>query len=199
MQRNWFPLILFCLLKIKWLFDTEGVNEIFILSVDGVHCKILEPRTDPGTKWYSHKSNGAGLSYELGIALHHNQLCWINGPFPAGKNDMAIFKSDGGLMHKMPRGKRAITDEGYCGEPWMLSTRNPLDLESLKVFKRRAKGRHESFNSRLKVFNILKHEFRGKDSADEDKLSKHQRAFESCCILIQYEMEHGRPLFEVWK
>lgn len=184
-------------LQIKWLFDTEDFDEIFILSVDGVHCKIMEPRTDPSTKWYSQKSNGAGLSYELGIAIHHNQLCWINGPFPAGTNDMAIFKQPDGLMTRMPQGKRAIADQGYVGEPWMLSTRNPLDSAPLKQFKSRAKGRHESFNSRLKWFNILSHEFRGKDSPSSNKLDKHKRVFGACCILVQYEMENGRPLFEV--
>jgi hypothetical protein len=190
-------LLLTPLLQIKWLFDTEGIDETFILSVDGVHCKIMEPRTDPGSKWYSVKSNGAGLAYELAIAINHNQLCWINGPFPAGTNDMSIFKKPNGLRSRMPRGKRVIADEGYVGEPWMLSTRNPLDSTPLKDFKRRAKGRQESFNSRIKCFNILKHEFRGKGSQGVGKLEKHKRAFEACCILVQYEMGNGRPLFEV--
>ena len=39
--------------KIVWGdFDDD---EIFIVSVDGVHCKIFEPRTDPGSKWFDHK------------------------------------------------------------------------------------------------------------------------------------------------
>jgi hypothetical protein len=125
-------------LQIKWLFDNEGIDETFILSVDGVHCKIMEPRTDPGAKWYSVKSNGAGLAYELAIAINHNQLCWINGPFPAGTNDMSIFKKADGLRSLMPRGKRVIADEGYVGEPWMLSTRNPLDSTPVKDFKRQS-------------------------------------------------------------
>ena len=45
----------------------EG-DEIFWISIDGVHCCIYEPRRDPSSKWFSHKSNGAGLTYELGIA-----------------------------------------------------------------------------------------------------------------------------------
>jgi hypothetical protein len=58
-------------------------DEIFIVSVDGTHCPVLEPRTDPSSKWYSYKFNGAGLSYELAIAIHSQRLVWINGPFPA--------------------------------------------------------------------------------------------------------------------
>ena len=29
--------------KIKWLFDDPSLNETFIVSVDGVHCRIFEP------------------------------------------------------------------------------------------------------------------------------------------------------------
>ena len=81
--------------KIKWLWDQQHLlqeQEKFIITVDGVHCRTCEPRTDPSAKWYTKKHNCAGFSYELGVAIFHNQLCWINGPFPAGENDMKIFK-----------------------------------------------------------------------------------------------------------
>ena len=50
--------------KIKWFSDEEINDDIFILSVDGVHCRVQEVRKDPGSKWYSHKSHRAALSYE---------------------------------------------------------------------------------------------------------------------------------------
>jgi hypothetical protein len=53
--------------------------EIYIISVDGVHCRIFKPRTDPGSKHYSHKSNSAGVMYELRIAIRSSRLVWIAG------------------------------------------------------------------------------------------------------------------------
>eukprot|EP00543_Licmophora_paradoxa_P012520 CAMPEP_0202477674 /NCGR_PEP_ID=MMETSP1360-20130828/94064_1 /ASSEMBLY_ACC=CAM_ASM_000848 /TAXON_ID=515479 /ORGANISM="Licmophora paradoxa, Strain CCMP2313" /LENGTH=199 /DNA_ID=CAMNT_0049104925 /DNA_START=206 /DNA_END=804 /DNA_ORIENTATION=+ len=44
--------------KIKWIFGEEEENlmedhfdELFIVTVDGVHCRIFEPRTDPSSGW----------------------------------------------------------------------------------------------------------------------------------------------------
>jgi hypothetical protein len=59
-------------------------DDIFILLVDGVDCSITEPRKIPSAKWYSHKFNGPGLSYELGISIYDNYLVWIRGPERAG-------------------------------------------------------------------------------------------------------------------
>ena len=40
---------------IRWIFDDVGYDEIFIISVDGIHCPIFEPRTMPSSGWYSKK------------------------------------------------------------------------------------------------------------------------------------------------
>ena len=56
--------------KIKWEdFDDDN---IFIITVDGVHCRIYEPQIDPGSKWYSHKFHAAGVAYEVAIAIRSN-------------------------------------------------------------------------------------------------------------------------------
>ena len=79
--------------KIRWIFDddNEQYDELFLVSVDGVHCRVFEPRTQPSSGWYSKKSNGAGLTYKIAVAIHHNKIVWINGPFPAGQNNMKVF------------------------------------------------------------------------------------------------------------
>ena len=110
--------------KIKWFEDDEIADDIFIITVDGVHCRVQEVRKDPGTKWYSHKSHGAALGYELGIAIRSDRLVWINGPFPASRHDITIYKYGSGtedspqrnLKSMIPKGKRAIADSGYAGE-----------------------------------------------------------------------------------
>jgi hypothetical protein len=182
--------------KIRWIFDDEGgnYNEYFILSVDGVHCRIHEPRTQPSSGWYSKKFNKAGLTYELGVAVFHNNIVWVNGPFPAGQNDMRMFRKPGGLMSKIPDGCRAIGDEGYRGQPNKVSTKNDFNSDELKYFEHRVRARHETVNSRLKAFGVLGQVFRSKG---DSRMEKHKSAFEACCIIIQYELENGSPLFKV--
>ena len=182
--------------KIEWIFGDGNIknNEYFIVSVDGVHCRIYEPRTQPSSGWYSKKSNGAGLSYELGVAVHHNKIVWINGPFPAGQNDLTIFRKPNGLMSKIPDNCRAIGDDGYIGEPSKVSTKNSYNSDEVKRFTNRVRARHETVNSRLKAFSILESVFRSKGAS---RLEKHKSAFEACCVLVQYELDNGSLLFEV--
>ena len=168
-------------------FDDE---EVFIISVDGIHCEIQEVRKDPGAKWYSHKSNSAGVSYELGIAIRSNRIVWINGPFPASHHDITIFRSPDGLKGKIPENKRAIADSGYKGEPSKIAITRDGDSAEMKKFKARVKSRHETCNSRLKCFNVVDHAFR-------HGFEHHQRVFEAVCICVQYDLENGYGLFEV--
>lgn len=143
----------------------------------------------PSTGWCSHKFHEPGLPYELGIAIYDNRLVWINGPFQAAENDLSIMHKEDGLLSKIPAGKKVIADRGYRGEP-VCSIRNPRDTAGVKAFKRRARARHESFNGRIKWFNILDTRFR-------HGIAKHQAVFEAVCVITQYEMENGHPLFDV--
>jgi hypothetical protein len=130
------------------------------------------------------------LTYELGISIYSNQLVWVNGPFPAGVPDISVFRKEGGLKSQIPHGKKIIADEGYPGEDQIISLRNPFDSIATKTLKKRAKARHETFNGRLKSFRILDERFR-------QRVPKHKAVFEACCVLVQYELEHGHPLFDV--
>ena len=64
----------------------------FILSIDGTHCPIEEPKPW-SEKWSSHKlGKSAGLAYEVGLQIESPDLAWVNGPFPAGDyNDLDMF------------------------------------------------------------------------------------------------------------
>lgn len=182
-------------LKIKWIFDdVDAYPEMFVASVDGVHCQIWEPRKVPSSKWYSKKFNKAGLTYEVGVAIYHNKIVWINGPFPAGENDKKVFDKPGGLASRLKEGQRVIGDEGYRGSPDKVSTRNTFDSPEVKDYKRRVKARHETVNSRLKAFAILNQRFR---TTGNSRLTKHKAAFEACSVIIQYELDNGSSLFKV--
>jgi hypothetical protein len=180
--------------KIRWIFDEGNYDEYFILSVDGVHCRIYEPRTQPSSGWFSKKFNNAGLTYELGVAVHHNRIVWMNGPFPAGQNDIKVFRKPNGLMSKIPDNCRAIGDEGYRGEPSKVSTKNTYNDDEIKAFENRVRARHETVNSRLKAFGVLNQIFRSKG---QSRMEKHKSVFEACCVIVQYELDNGSALFKV--
>ncbi len=177
----------FLILKILWNADES--DDVFILSVDGTDCPIQEPRNNPNSDWYSHKLNGPGLDYELGLEIHRNQLCWINGPFPAGYTDLRVFRLPDGLKGKIPEGKLVIADNGYKGEP-TIRIPNRADSEIVKTFKRRVKARHESFNRLLKEYHILSTDFR-------HPLEKHKTVFVAICVICQYNMESERHLWDL--
>jgi hypothetical protein len=165
-------------------------DEVFIISVDGAHCRISEPRIFPSAKWYSHKFHKAALTYELGTAIRQNKLVWINGPFPASQSDNKMFNKPGGLKEMIPDGKRAIGDGNYTNNFPKLSTRNICDTAEVYKLKSKALARHETFNGRIKSYNILDHRFR-------HGLQKHKDCFTAVCVLVQYDMDNGHPLFEV--
>ena len=149
----------------------------------------------PSSRWYSQKFNKAGLAYEIGVSVYHNKVCWCSGPFPAGQNDLRIFRKPNGLMSKIPENKRVIADEGYVGEPTKAATRNEFDSSDVVNLKRRAKARQESVNQKLKSFAILNQAFR---TTGGQRMVKHQMAFEACLIIIQYELDNGsRRLMKV--
>jgi hypothetical protein len=182
--------------KIK--FEGFG-DEVYIATVDGVHCRINEPRTDASSKWYSHKLNGPGVSYEIAISVRRNNVLWISGPHHASKHDITIFrggkkddknKDRTALYFKIPEGKRVIGDSGYQGEPMKISVSKDEDSKDVKKFFARAKSRQETFNSRVKSFLITDLPFR-------HGFERHGSAFESVCIAVQYDMENDHGLFEI--
>ena len=106
----------------------------FLLSVDGVHCRIQEPKRATESKdptYYSQKFNQSGLDYELGIAAYENKLVWMNGPFNASRHDITIFRR-AGLKDMIPPGHRVIADNGYKGEAIVVSKPNSDDPGELK-------------------------------------------------------------------
>ena len=168
-------------------------NVIFALSVDGVHCRIFEPnhgRYSKNPAYYSHKFKQAGLDYEVALSVHENKCIWTNGPFPAGKSDISVFRAANGLKAKMvaeSAGKLGIANLGYRGEADLLTTPNSHDDAAVRQFKSRVLARHEKFNGQLKNFGCLSERFR-------HGILKHQMCFEAVTVICQYQLENGTPL-----
>ena len=184
--------------KIEWLESfSDPDSEAFIITVDGTDCRIWEKQHETfpvDTKLCSKKFNHAAFKYEIALAIHHNKIVWVNGPFKAGgMHDITVFR-EGGLKDKMPNDKWMIADRGYTtskpDEVTMIAFPNSADSKELALFKSRARARHESLNGRLKMFDCLNNTFRHSSE-------KHQIAFEAVCVLVQYQLDNGAYLFDV--
>lgn len=185
--------------KKKIVWPTNHFNshqtERFIVSVDGTDFKIWEPKhpTLPIDKGHcSHKFNHAALKYEIVLAVKRPKCVLINGPFRGGFHDLDMVRN--GLKAKMnaaPVGKRAICDRAYKSsrpDEQFLSTPDTMDPPELFNFKSRARLRHETFNGRLKKYEILQQTFR-------HGVGKHKDVFEAVCVIVQYQLDNGSLLF----
>jgi len=178
--------------KIVWP-DDLFTDYIWVISVDGTHCWIMEPGHpdwSQDSRYFSHKYGKAGVVYELGIALFTSRLVWMNGPFPAGDSDQHVFKRKG-LRNKLQEtNKRAIADGGYGGFPTLLSTPNSHDSKEVRRFKSRALKRHEKFNGMTKTFGCLSGRFRHGEK-------RFKTCFEAVCVICQYQCELENPLYDI--
>lgn len=179
--------------KINWPSDEECEGNQWIISIDGTHCWIEEPKHADflqDTTFYSQKFNKASLNYELGILLWESRLVWMKGPTRAGPNNIANFVN-GGLRDKLLlMGKKAISDAGNTGHQAALSTPNGAYLRNVAKFKSRALKRHEKFNGMIKTFDCLKGRFR-------HSVAQFGTCFEAACVICQYQMENGKPLYNI--
>lgn len=135
---TWFFLEKICELRDHKIVWPDSWSTNFIISLDGVHCRFPDPKHPTLSKdpsFYSHKSNSAGLAYELALALFEPKLVWLKGPLPAGaNNDMSMYQAH--LKNLIPDGKIAVTDGGYpdrrdpkLAQPKMASRRNGVPRE----------------------------------------------------------------------
>lgn len=181
--------------KIVWPIDWRrpGSNQetIFIISVDGTHCRIHEPkhgRYSKNPKYYSHKFQTAGLSYEIALSIWEERCVWTSKRYRAGRNDKSIFNAK--LKGMIPPGKLVIADKGYPGSKTILSLQSSHDTDEVREFKSRVLARQEKFNGLLKEFACLHEVFRHGEK-------KHQICFTCVVILCQYRLENGTLLFLV--
>ena len=182
--------------KIVWPEDeyNDPNRPIFIISVDGVDFKCWEkssPEFNIDRGQYSVKHNHGALKYEIAIDSYTSKVVWINGPFRGGEHDGNIYKM--GLRDKIPDGKKVVCDRVYGKKSEQddykkLSLPNLCDSKELANLKARLRCRHETFNGRIKFFRSLADTYHHANN-------KHQFVFEAVCVLVQYQMEHGSPLF----
>jgi hypothetical protein len=119
--------------------------KVYLGDIDNTHCPMQEFRTDPNSKYYSHKFYGPGVTYEVCIDVAKDQIIWVNGPFPAACHDITIFRGgnkkehkdlwkQNSLYFKIPDGKSLIGDSGYLGESTKVSTRLGGHSKQVKAY-----------------------------------------------------------------
>ena len=194
-QVLWYWIGLIARLKTRKIIWHEGLDKPngprIIISVDGTDFKIWEPskgqfNRDPS--WCSSKMKASAVRYELALDIWSSKLVWINGPFKSGSfNDIRIFK--GKLMQKIKDGKRGIADRGYAGVELKICIPSSRDPPHVRNFSSRVRCRHETFNGRIKNFSSMEQTW-------THGVDKHKIAVEAVCVIIQYQMDNGAPLFD---
>lgn len=175
------------------------------LAVDTVHIRCHEFRCDPGSKWYSHKFNGPGVSFEVVSDPVDGRIRWINGPEPASIHDLTFLRGGqkrdrknwkrSALYFHVPQNVKLVGDSAYEGQPDKVTVTRDAHKPATKVLFARMKSMMETCFKRLKDFNCINGPFRHGNST-ADKLTKIKMVFEAAAVLVQYDCENGHPLFE---
>ena len=135
-------------------------------------------------KWYSHKFHGPGLRYELEICTRTGDIVWAYGGLPCGEwPDLRLARS--AFILGLRVGEKAINDRGYNDPNYFYFPNGENDQKKKEIM-----ARHETLNSRLKLFSCL-HDIFLHD------LSLHPLYFNAVVNLTQMMIEHGEPLYSV--
>jgi hypothetical protein len=158
------------------------------ISVDGTDCPINEP-TPFSSRWYSHKFKGAGVRYEIGIAIQSGYIVWKNGPYPCGTYpDLTIARHK--LVHELLPGEKYIADRGYRDGGIYADTPTGFNNDGQRM-RSCVRARHETINARIKKYKILSTRFR-------NQIKYHYMVFHSVCNIIQLEILEGETLYSVY-
>lgn len=199
-------------MKIVWdedLLDDPDL-EVHRISVDGVDFKTWEIKHELYNKDNtncSQKFNGCGLKYEVALACHASKVVWISGPDKPSTHDLTMMRKNG-LFERIRQSRKKAEEAGKLSHQLMkcngdkayrtsapdeigfMSTPNQADKPEVKELKVRIRMRQESFFGRLKKFRIMS------DMYTHDT-NKHKFVFYACCVIVQYQMDNGSPLFSV--
>ena len=166
-------------------FKSRDEDQQSFITVDCTDCVIEEKRIPFCKIWYSHKSHGPGVRYEIAICIKTGDIVWVSGPFPAGIPDLLIF--DIGLAKWLLPNELVEADNGYKGRDNVMIPGAGVDSEQ-RIAKSKARGRHESVNGRLKFFKGIADKFR---HGDHDQ---HRTMFVAAAVIAQIGFDHNLGL-----
>ena len=143
---------------------------------------------------FSHKFNGPGLKYEVGICLQTGHIVWINGPFEGGMSDSKIFREEG-LSTLLYDQEAVEVDRGYGGDSRLKTPQVNWNRKERQM-KSNARSQHEIVNGRLKIFNVLTTHFRHMKPNKEGMMAKHQMCFHAVAVITQLKFLLGERIFK---
>ena len=144
----------------------KGLHKgIHFLPVDCMHVIFQEFRCNPNSIWWSHKHNGAGVSFEVVPDPVDGKLRWINGPQAASVHDITFLcRGKKGKKHewkklslyfKLPKGLRLVGDAAYEGQADKVSTTNDAHYPETKELFARMKSLQDTSFKRFKDFTVM--------------------------------------------
>ena len=141
----------------------------------------MEP-SDFNPKWYSHKFNGPGLRYEIGLCIRTGDIVWVHGGFPCGEwPDLRLARN--AFIDRLEPQEMVVADGGYQDQQYFV---NPNGDQRIKQIL----ARHETVNRRVKQFRCMKDIFR-------HELYLHPRFLHAVVNLTQLMIQNGEPLYSV--
>lgn len=140
---------------------------------------------------FSYKMNHAGWRYQVSLAIQSGYIVHVNnGTAPGVLNDLnAVRMSDLPALLRKNK-EKACADDGYRGEPDILTTPDAGFSSKFRRQMKNARARHENVNARFKNWKVMKHQFR-------HPLHFHTICFHAVVVLTQLDIEHGSPLSQV--
>lgn len=151
--------------------------------MDGVDFRINEPGIF-SPKWYSHKFNGPGIRYEIGLNIRTGEIVWKNGGYPCGEfSDLELARES--YTGFVDQGEMTLADKGYRDNHFFI-----LPNETNNLIHKKIMSRHETVNKRIRQFKILKDCYR-------HSLNKHPLIFHAVVNITQIMIKNGEPLFNV--
>ena len=134
------------------------------------------------------------------------KVCWINGPEPASIHDLTFLRGGrkgekkdwkrSALYFHLPNKIKLGGDSAYEGQLDKVTITRDAHKPATKALFARMKSMQETCFKRFKDFKIL-HECFHYGKSTDDKLQKIKMVFEAVAVLIQFDCENGKPLFEV--
>ncbi len=177
------------------VFESRLVKDVgnnCLMLIDGTDFQITQK--DPATRGNasaSHKYAGKSAHrYELGIDILAGNLVWVSRPYPAGKwNDINFFLNE--LAHCLEPGERVEANNGYVRHADKIKCpNNDCNPEENLAMQARLRSRHETFNARLKFWDMLRQVYR-------HGITQHRNVFYVCAVLTQLAVTNNEPLFQV--
>ena len=158
-----------------------------MITIDGTDMPV---ELGFNKRFFSAKFCSGGLKYEVGVCIATGHIVWVNGPFRCGENDINVARQS--IVGKLTEDEMAVADRGYPGEDWHIKTPLPHHARTAKETEMMggARGRHETVNKRLKIFEVLKKRFR-------HDLLLHSSCFRAVAVTTQLNFNHGEPPFQI--